>query len=744
MRLIFENAKDARAVALKSAVACAVAATAWACAGSSSPSASGPLISAADAGLATFVADVAKGDSKNGAKDSSAAADGAMPSTGAADTAGGGAVTTDDSGSEGARGYSGGDSDPAARSVDSGPVCEPGKFCQTDADCPVTQCAIGECKGGCCVVAPAKDGSTCNDGNACTSADSCAKGVCAGKAKNCDDGKDCTSDGCDAKAGKCFHEIAEKYCLISGKCVAEGEKSQSSICKSCDPAQATDAWTVAANCCANDTECPAGGVCDKPVCDPNLHTCGFAKVTGCCTQDSECDDSNACTKDVCDVTAGTCAYTAVNCVDPNPCQAATCESKTGQCVAATKPGWCLVDGACQPEGAQNPANPCFVCSSVQSDKQWTAAAGSACNDSNPCTFGDTCTAAGQCAGKPQQGCCQSNADCAPSGDPCAANVCDLKVGLCIAKTVAGCCTSGTCCNAATNTVKAAKSPCGGGPIAIEYQCSGQVIQSREISPGCDGNGPTGCSTQAPYLVAGPWQNMQTCGAGTACTPAGSGQKPTCQSTQPAGSCANSCGSKSATGACYCDSICTVAGDCCKDFMALCGCASGECCDVANKFPKAAGTACGAAKTEFQCNNKAVQKRTGMPTCDGKNVCSSAATDIKWGTWSTTQTCASGQNCLVPADASTGSCVAAPAGSCVGHCGAKSTASCYCDSVCKALGDCCGDFDTVGCAGVQTCGAKAATSCKGVCGSQSAGLCWCDTLCDSIGDCCADKAVCGCK
>ncbi len=622
-------------------------------------------------------------------------------------------------------------------------VCDAAEFCATDADCPLTPCSIGTCSGGCCINKPAPASTVCDDGNPCTKSDKCKLGVCTGILTTCADSLDCTTDACDPVVGKCQHALAANFCLIAGKCVADGQASQATPCKTCSVAQASDAWTVTPDCCGNDTECPAGTVCEKALCDPTTNKCGLQPILGCCTQDSACSDGNACTKDTCDVQTGTCAYVAISCTDPNPCQAAICDGATGECKVTTKAGWCLIDGGCHPEGEANPANDCQSCASAKSASMWTPAVGSLCSDGNACTFGDSCQPNGKCVGQAQQGCCLSDADCGPTGDPCAINVCDAKLGLCTPKAIAGCCATGMCCDAASNTIKAAKAICGGGPIAIEYQCSGQTIQKREISAGCNGSSPTGCVTTAQFQNVGGWQNVQTCGTGTQCTASGSSQMPTCKVTTPAGSCAGSCGTKSGTGSCYCDSVCTAAGDCCKDYMALCGCASGECCDVATKFPKAKGTACGAVKTQFQCSGKSVQKRTGLGQCDGKNVCTTATADIKWSTWSTTQTCTSSQNCVIATDGGSGSCVAAPAGSCVGHCGAKSTGSCWCDTACKSLGDCCADFDNVGCGDVQTCNAVPTKSCKGKCGGQGTGLCWCDELCESIGDCCPDKKVCAC-
>ena len=621
-------------------------------------------------------------------------------------------------------------------------VCDAAEFCATNADCPVTPCSVGLCSGGCCINKPAADGKVCDDGDPCSKADKCKAGVCAGTSATCDDGLDCTTDNCDPATAKCYHPIADKWCLIAGKCVAEGQASQATPCKTCAPAQSSDGWTVTADCCGNDTECPNGTVCDIATCDPTTNKCGLKKVVGCCSSDAECSDGNACTKDTCDLPTGTCGYIAVTCTDPNPCQAATCDGASGECKISTKAGWCLIDGACHPEGEANGSNDCLICASAKSTTKWTAATNSLCSDNNPCTFGDACTPGGKCVGTPQPGCCLSDADCGSTGDPCSVNVCDAKLGLCTPKAIANCCTTGLCCDAATNTIKAAKAPCGSS-VTAEFQCSGQAIQKREISAGCNGTSNTGCVAGSQYQNISNWQTIQTCGTGTACTATGSAQMPTCKVTTPTGSCTSSCGAKSATGNCYCDSVCTGVGDCCTDFMALCGCAAGECCDVAKKFPLPAGTTCGSAKTQFQCVGQALQKRTGTTKCDGKNVCVTAASAVSWSSWATTQTCPSGQNCKVAADSSSGSCVAAPAGTCVGHCGGKSLASCWCDSACKALGDCCGDFDKVGCGSVQSCGAKPADSCKGKCGGQASSLCYCDEACDTFGDCCADKAVCSC-
>src|SRR5262245_45398609 len=64
--------------------------------------------------------------------------------------------------------------------------------CRTGMRCN----GAGVCGGGAVNTAP------CDDGNACTTADTCANGTCVGgPAPNCDDGNVCTTDSCDPASG---------------------------------------------------------------------------------------------------------------------------------------------------------------------------------------------------------------------------------------------------------------------------------------------------------------------------------------------------------------------------------------------------------------------------------------------------------------------------------------------------------------------------------------------------------------
>lgn len=617
------------------------------------------------------------------------------------------------------------------------PACE-SKACAKAADCPdsVLACQESACVGGCCVDVLAAETSSCDDGNACTVGDACKGGACKGTAKSCQDGLACTDDACLA-TGACEHVLQANWCQIDGACTEHTKLHASNPCKWCDVAKTTTAWSVKPGCCTKDNQCPSAGICDVAICEIATGKCKNEKKLGCCTQDGECDDGSPCTIDACNVLTGACEITPKTCAAPTSCQNGVCDAKTGACVPQLKPGHCIIDDKCQTNGETSAANPCLVCTAALDTKKWSASAGVFCNDGDVCTFSDVCTEKGQCQGKLQQGCCKGDGDCPPPGDACQVLKCNVATHVCTSSDKPGCCTSGVCCDVQAQVVKVAKASCGASVLSTEYHCSGNTIEKRETHPGCNGVNADGCSAQ--FASTGPWQGVQACPSNTACKEVGSAQMPKCEATGPVGSCQGSCGKQSSSGTCHCDSLCSGYKDCCKDFMPLCGCSSGECCDLAKSFPKSSGTACGSVKTEFQCNGNSIQKRTGQATCAGSSACSGATV---WGGWTTIETCSNGSFCVASGTASA-ICKAPPAGSCNGKCGGKSADACWCDKACVDAKDCCSDYAAKNCASITTCGVATGGSCKGKCGVQGSGACWCDAACTSIGDCCGDKQLCNC-
>ena len=126
----------------------------------------------------------------------------------------------------------------------------------------------------------------CDDGNACTTADTCKEGQCAkGSSGSCEDGNPCTLDECDAKGG-CVHMILTSVC------------SDGDVCTKSDAC--------------------VGGFCKPGPVDT-------------------CDDANACTSDACDKVKG-CSHTAnsLNCSSGNCTYDDTCVG--GFCKSSGKPG----------------------------------------------------------------------------------------------------------------------------------------------------------------------------------------------------------------------------------------------------------------------------------------------------------------------------------------------------------------------------------------------------------------------
>ena len=97
--------------------------------------------------------------------------------------------------------------------------------CTSASQCPKPsdQCQQATCIGGVCGVGPRPNGSTCNDGNACTRLDTCQNGVCTpGTLVICTPPQVCCTSG--ANAGKCLKPsgatcTAKAECC-SGNCTA--------------------------------------------------------------------------------------------------------------------------------------------------------------------------------------------------------------------------------------------------------------------------------------------------------------------------------------------------------------------------------------------------------------------------------------------------------------------------------------------------------------------------------------------
>ena len=203
-------------------------------------------------------------------------------------------------------------------------------------------CTTGlTCSSGVCGTRPA-----CNDGNRCT-ADACdpATGACVSTPVVCDDGNECTHDACDAGTGECvFAPLPAGTscddgdpCSTGDACVLEaGQPSPAcsgvSACDDSDPCTSDQCDTDNGACVFLPIQCDDGNPCTVDQCEAGV--CRSSGVTGVA-----CDDGNNCTSgDTCAFHPAngefSCDGSAVSCDDRNPCTVDACDPVTGGCVHA--------------------------------------------------------------------------------------------------------------------------------------------------------------------------------------------------------------------------------------------------------------------------------------------------------------------------------------------------------------------------------------------------------------------------
>ncbi len=287
-----------------------------------------------------------------------------------------------------------------------GTTCNDGNAC-TRAD----SCTAGVCTGSNPVVCTAQDqchgvgscnqstgvcsnpglpnGTTCNDGNACTQTDSCQAGACTGSNPiTCMAGDSCHSAGaCNASTGVCSTPTLNSgFCYIGGGCVASGATNGANTCETCQPTASTTQYSNVSNgtSCNDGNACTTSDACQGGTCIGNpvvctatdqCHAAGMCvQGTGLCTNPSAPDGTTCTGTNLCNQTY---ACTGGACTGSNP-------------VVCTAAGQCQVAGTCNPGTG--------ACSSSTS-----APNGTPCNDGNGCTTNDSCTG-GTCSGTSVTGC----------------------------------------------------------------------------------------------------------------------------------------------------------------------------------------------------------------------------------------------------------------------------------------------------------------------------------------------------
>ena len=388
------------------------------------------------------------------------------------------------------------------------------------------------------------NGSSCDDSDACTIADSCQAGSCTGTVETCNDNNPCTDETCDSVMGClfltapndgdtclddgetctndvclngiCDHPIDNNSCFIGATCYSEGGSEPNSPCMQCAPGTSKTSFTAASAgaTCDDGLFCTTGDICDAiGQCDGGPRDC--SGVAGPCVDATACNEATdqcivdalkpngaACNSgDLCN--AGTCGIggicTATNPVDcsafDSACMAGVCDPNDGSCSAIM-----VTDGTACDDGD--------LCTMTESCQSGICTAGTPvdCNDGNECT-NDACD--------PNTGACinintMNGSACTDDGIACTNESC--QEGICKSEIMAGACLiSGL--NACV--MDGALDPgnvcrvCNSGLLPTDYSdvplgttCAPTVCnadQSGTQESNCDGNG--GCIPQ-PVLDCG--------------------------------------------------------------------------------------------------------------------------------------------------------------------------------------------------------------------------------------------------
>ena len=488
-------------------------------------------------------------------------------------------------------------------SCDDGDACTQADSCQSGAcgGSPVVCTALDTCHtAGTCDPAtgmcsnPVKpNGAACNDGNACTLVDTCQAGACSGgMPKVCTALDQCHVAGtCDPGTGVCSNpNKADGTTCTDGNACTTGDACQSGTCTSGTP-----------KVCTALDQCHVAGACNT--------------VTGLCSNPNKpngtsCNDSNACTQtDACQ--NGTCTGgNPVVCTAQDQCHAVgTCDPGTGVCSNPNKPDGascddsdaCTQTDTCQ-AGACSGGNP-VVCTALDTchvpgtcDSATGMCSnpvkpdGSSCSDGDACTQTDTCTA-GTCNGSNPVVCtaldvCHVPGTCNPGTGVCS-NPNQVDGTPCMVGPTIGACANGVC-GACGDGVQQAGELCDDGNFVSGDGCD------TNCTPSACGNGITAGAEQCDDANA-----VNGDGCDNNCTLTG-------------------CGNGVLTGAELCDDGNLVNGDGCDNNCSVTGCGNGiatgaEACDDGNATN---GDGCDNNCTASACGNGIV---AGAEACDDGNL-----------------------------------------------------------------------------------------------------------------------------
>jgi RHS repeat-associated protein len=516
--------------------------------------------------------------------------------------------------------------------TDEQPVASADLFTSPDAQC--MQAPSCDPSSGQCSLAPKPDGAPCSDGDLCMQAEACHAGYCVGSNPvTCTSPGSCQGAECSPSTGACVTtRLANGTSCDDGNACTQTDTCQSGACTGANPLTCTaiDACHTAGTCDPASGTCPNPAASDGTPCTgANLCNQAYACVSGTCTGSSPvvCAALDQChAAGSCDPTTGVCSNPAVrdgtSCNDGNACtQTDTCQN--GSC-AGTNPVTCAASDQCHSAGTCNPST--GACSNPK------ATDGTTCTGSNKCNQNYACVA-GTCTG--------SNPVSCTASDPChSAGTCDSATGACSNPAVADgtacagaskcnqtyACVSGACtgsnpvaCTASdpchsAGTCDPATGTCSNPAVADGTACAGISKCNQAyacVSGACTGSNPVACTASDQCHVAGTCDpatggcsnpaapDGATCNDGNACTQTDSCQSGVCTGSNPV--------------VCTASDQCRVAGTCDPT--------SGACSNPA--VPD--GTSCtGSDKcSQFACHTGSC---TGTPiACTALDVCHVAGT-----------------------------------------------------------------------------------------------------------------------
>lgn len=562
--------------------------------------------------------------------------------------------------------------------------CTVNDVCQADGTCKgspkdcssvADQCNDGVCQAGTgiCVKQPKTNGTTCNDGNACTQTDTCQAGACVGSNPVvCAAPDQCHQPGvCNPQTGACDYapktdgttcDTDNNLCTLdtcqAGVCTAGAAKDCSALNDQCN----TGACNTSTGACfkqpkTDGTTCNAdNNACTNDTCQAGVCTAGTPKsctaTNGACLINGRCDTASGnCVYD--DAPVGTtCAAGDTNCLDGACCPASVA------CTTINGPVCCPSGQSCSTVDAGG--TPIGVCC----DTGTTACA--TFNGTSPelicCTSGQTCQTVdtGGVSPFPLGVCCDTGGTacltvenftsptgfsvvCCPSDAPCR----QLDLGSSAPFPVGVCCAGEGCLSFgfSGSTPSASAVCCGSGESCTTVDLSstpfGSVLSGASVGVCC----ATGAEACAEFTVSGANFSLTNvcCGSGETCQSVelGGFSASTCCATTPCPVLTLAGGSPSGSVVCCsADTVCSTAD--------LGGTTVGQCC------PPGQNVSINPITFEVTCCANPCQVFTGgtpgIVCCDATNQVCAPLTGIPSLPTGLGACCDSGQSaCLDPAN-----------------------------------------------------------------------------------------------